>query len=209
MLKKCYQILDDILLGQGFCGFLSLFLDRIKFYFFYKYYYQSKFKKYGKNIRWGRDFRRLVIPNSLRISCPEKISIGDFCQIDEFVYLQCDFGEFTDAEIKIGNKVRINANVHLLAGSEIVLEDEVLVAPYSLITSNNHRFDLDKSIMSQGMKPSGRVVIGKGSWIGQSAKILGGALMGKNSVVGSGAIVLKGNYPDRSKIVGNGTTSKI
>ncbi|MDO9182887.1 MAG: acyltransferase [Bacteriovorax sp.] len=202
MLKKNSPLLNDLLFGQGLWGLIEVVTDRMLFFIFYKALYQRTFKYYGKNIRWGRGFRKFIIPKSVRLSCPEKISIGDNCQIDDFVFLQSDSGEKFESGITLGEKVRINSNSHILAGSKIEIGDEVLIAPFCLITSNNHRIDLDISIMNQGMKHSGEVFIGKGSWIGQDSKILGGAYIGENSVVGAGAIVLKGNYPSRSKVLG-------
>jgi acetyltransferase-like isoleucine patch superfamily enzyme len=205
MLKINSHWVSDILLGQGLGGIASLVFDRIKFYTFYRFYYPRKFKFYGKNIRWGRDFRRYVIPTSIRLSCPEKISIGDNCQFDEFVFIQTDV---TSAGIKFGNRVRVNSNTHILAGSEIIIEDEVLIAPFCLITSNNHRYDLKMSIMDQGMKHSGEIIIGKGSWLGQNSKVLGGACLGSKVVVGAGAIASRGKYPDNCKLIGSSAKFK-
>lgn len=205
MLKSFSRHIDNLLLGEGLEGFISIILDRIKFYAFFQFYYPYKFKHYGKNIRWGRDFRRLVIPTSVRVSCAEKISIFDECCFGDFVYLQCD-SHSLDNGITIGRRSRINSHGHILAGSEIIIGDEVLIAPFTLITSNNHRYDLDESIMNQGMKPSGKIEIGKGSWIGQNAKILGGAKLGEKVVVAAGAIIRRGDYQSNSKILG---TSQI
>lgn len=206
MLKSVSRQIDDILFGQGIIGFLSLIYDRTIFCIFYKHYYRKKFKNYGNDIRWGRDFKRLVIPNSIRISCPEKISIGDHARIDDYVFLQCD--QTQDSGISIGKNARINTHTHILSGSVIRIDEEVLVAPFCLISSNNHRFDLIDSIMNQGMKCSGEIIIGRGSWIGQNAKILGGSNIGKNAVVGTGAIVLRGSYGDHAKILGQSTVNR-
>lgn len=190
----------DVLLGQGILGSVSIAWDRVAFHTFYQFYYKKKFRQYGSNIRWGRDFKRLVIPNSIRISCPEKISLGNNVRIDDYVFLQCDSSS-EGGGIIIGDKTRINTHSHILSGSLITIQEEVLVAPFCLITSNNHCFDSDISIMFQGMKKSGEIVIGRGSWIGQNAKILGGSKLGSNNIVGAGAVVTKGEYADRSKIL--------
>lgn len=207
MLNGVSRHLDDLLMGPGLRGFFDIALDRIKFYLFFQFYYPKKFKFYGKNIRWGRDFRKMVIPNTVRVSCAEKISIGDNCQFDEYVYLQCDTSALSG--IILGKKTRINAHTHILAGSKIVIGEEVLIAPYCLISSNNHRYNEQGSIMMQGMKHSGEIQIDDGSWIGQNAKILGGCRLGKKTVVGTGAIVLKGEYPPDCKLLGQVSCIKI
>lgn len=138
MLTNISRKFDQCLMGQGFLFFPSLIFDRILFYLFFKNYYKKQFKNYGENIRWGRDFRRLVIPNNIRIGCPEKISISDHCCFDDFVYLQCDNqGE----GMTIEEGVRINSHTHVLAGSHIQIGKNTLIAPFSLIASNNHAYD--------------------------------------------------------------------
>lgn len=192
MLENIWRKLEGHLIGQGVCLPLSLLWDRLIFYSFYRFYYQRVFKSYGNNIRWGRDFRRLVIPKSVRISCPQKISIGDGCQFDDFVFLQCDEkGE----GISIEAGVRINTHAHILSGSHIQIQKNVLIAPFALISSNNHAYEKNEAIMFQGMKPSGAIVIGRGSWIAQRASILGGVNLGERSVVAAGATVTRGSYP--------------
>ena len=209
MLKSVSRHLDDLFIGVGFCGVLEILFDRIKFYLFFQFYYSKKFQSYGKNIRWGRDFRKLVIPRTIRLSCLEKISIGDNCKFDDYIYLQCDSGLSSESGIFIGRGTRINAHTHILAGSSITIEEEVLIAPFCLISSNNHCSEHNKSIMRQGMKPSGKISIGKGSWIGQNAKVLGGAQLGEKVVVGTGAIVIKGEYPSNCKVLGQASSFKL
>lgn len=198
MLRNLSHKADFFFFHYGILNSFLLPIDRLAFICFFQFYYRFRFKAYGKNIRWGKHFNKKIIPNSVRISCPEKISISADCCIDEGVFLQCD----QDGDgIEIGSGTRINSNTHILAGSKIIIEDKVLIAPFSLISSNNHRHDLDTPIMDQGMKPSLPIRIRKGSWIGQSAIILGGTDLGENSVVAAGAIVLKGQYQKKSVIL--------
>jgi len=183
----------------GFLGILILIYDRLSFYTYKKYFYEKLFLNYGKNIRWGKHGLRLTIPKNIRISSPHKISIGNNCQFDEYVYLQVHHeGE----NLIIGNNVRINAFTHIQAYSSIILHDFVLVAPFSHINSGNHGFEnINKPIMEQSYKKSGVIEIAKGSWIGRNSHILGNVKLGENTVIGAGSVVTK-SFDNFSVIAG-------
>jgi acetyltransferase-like isoleucine patch superfamily enzyme len=178
---------------------MLLVLDRLAYFLFFRWYYGHVFAHYGKNVRWGRDFRRRVIPQSVRISCPEKIWIGDHCRFDEGVYLQCH-GEGDG--IVIGEGTRINAHTHVLAYSKISIGARVLVAPFALIASGDHgHASSDVPIMQQPYERSGEITIAEGAWIAHGAKVLGGSRIGRNVVVAAGAVV-KGAFDDNSLVAG-------
>jgi acetyltransferase-like isoleucine patch superfamily enzyme len=178
---KCMQLEPLVL--------FSVLIDRFFFHLVYRHVYKKVFRSYGTNVRWGRDFRRLVIPGSIRISCPHLITIGNNCAFDDEVYLQCNpAGE----GLFIGDSCRINSHTHIQAHDRIVLEDHVLIAPFCLIASGNHDYSPNKTvIMDRPSVPSGPITIGANSWIGHSSKLLGGASLGTNSVVATGAVVTK------------------
>lgn len=178
---------------------LLLILDRLAYWLFFRGHYRRQFAHYGNNVRWGRNSRRLVIPSSVRISCPQKIEIGDNCQIDEGVYLQCHH----DGDgISIGDGARINAHTHVLAYSKVSIGSHVLIAPFSLVASGDHGHGrADVPIMHQPYERSGEISIRDGVWIGQGVKVLGGAQIGRNSVVAAGAVV-KGKFGDHALLAG-------
>lgn len=176
-------------------------IDRVLFFLYFRQHYKRKFKRYGDGIRWGKHFAYYCIPRSIRISCPQKIAIGDNCQIDEGVYLQCHHqGE----GIILGNGSRINAHTHLLSFDLIELKEKVLVAPFCLIASGNHgKSDGNAAIMDCPHRAAGKITIGSGSWLGHGVKILGGVHLGPYSTVSASAVVLKGEYPDQAILCGN------
>ncbi len=183
------KIIERLFLHEGLFYPFARVWDKISFHLFYKYYYRSIFSSYGQNVRWGKNLWRQVIPKSVRISCPEKITIGDDCQFDEGVFLQC---HKSGDGIVIGNGTRINCHSHLLAFDKIELESKVLVAPFCLIVSGNHgNKDNEIPIMDQPHQASGPVVIGMGTWLGQNSKVLGGVHLGRNCLVAAGAVVTK------------------
>lgn len=179
---------------NSFIVYLVILLDRIAFYLFFQWYYRRRFRHYGKNIRWGRYYRRLTIPGNIRISCPEKISIGDNCQFDEFTHLMCHH----DGDgLFIGNNVRCaNGFTHILAFSKLVIEDNVLIGAFVHINNGNHGYAGNEiPIMDQPYVRSGEIRISTGSWIGRNAHVLGGVTIGRNCVVAANAVVTK-DAPD-------------
>lgn len=87
-------------------------------------------------------------------------------------------------------------------GAEIVIEDDVLIAPGVQIHTQNHRYDGPEPIIRQGHTPSAQVTIRRGAWIGSNAVILPGVDIGENAVIGAGSIVLH-NVPSRVLAAGN------
>jgi acetyltransferase-like isoleucine patch superfamily enzyme len=83
----------------------------------------------------------------------------------------------------------------------ISIGKNVIIGPYCIIHSANHKFlNLTKPIMQQGHKRQ-RVIIEDDCWIGARVTILPGAHLGKGCVVGAGAVVTK-SFPAYSVIVG-------
>lgn len=188
-----------MMLFRASCSPWAKLWDRFLFSIFFESYYKKKFKHYGNNIRWGKHFERKIIPRSVRLSCPDKIILEDDVQIDENVYLQCH-SESDGIIIRKGS--RINAHTHILSYDSIEIGEKVLIAPFCMIASGNHRNSQTGPIMNTGMERSGNITIAENSWLGQRAVVLGGTSIGRNSIVGAGAVV-KGQFADCSKILGS------
>lgn len=99
--------------------------------------------------------------------------------------------------IKLGERVFINANVMMVDLGGITIEDDVLIGPGAYLISVNHqlaphqRKELD-------LKP---VLIKKNAWIGAKATILPGVTVGENAVVAAGAVVTK-DVPANTVVAG-------
>ena len=96
--------------------------------------------------------------------------------------------------IKIGKNVVIRTGCQLHANPkkncEILIEDNVLIAPDVFITTNNHNYlNKDKPIIFQGGNAKS-IHIKEGAWIARGATILSGVTIGKNSVIAAGAVVV-------------------
>ncbi len=163
-------------------------------------YYRRIFGAYGDNIGWGRHYGP-VIPRSVKISCPENISIGDNCQFDEYTHLLAT----PASRLVIGKNVRFaNGFAHVVASfDEIVIEDDCLFAAFVQLINGNHGYDdIHRPIKEQQPFSTGPIRIGRGSWIGRGACVLGGVTLGRNVVVGANAVVTV-PVPDYCVVAGN------
>jgi acetyltransferase-like isoleucine patch superfamily enzyme len=107
---------------------------------------------------------------------------------------------YNPSRIHLGNNVYIAYGCVLLAIGDITLGDEVMLAPYVVISAANHtrragsyRFG-DSEILP--------IEIGVGSWVGAHVTIMPGASIGRGSLVASNAAVLRGVYPPDALLAG-------
>ena len=105
--------------------------------------------------------------------------------------------------IYIGNHCYLGYGLTLLAGADIRIGDEVLIASDVLITSLNHGMNPESDIpyMDQALTCSS-VSIDDGTWLGEKVCILPGVHIGKKCVIGAGSVVTK-SIPDYSIAAGN------
>jgi len=182
------------------CRKVLFFLQRAIYRAFFKHYYKLCFKSYGKRIGWGRLFGPLI-PSSIKIACPENISIGDNCQFDEYTQLLAT----PLSRLIIGDRVRFsNGFAHVTASFDTIeIENDCLFGAFVLIINGNHGYkDIDTPIKYQESYSTGPILIKSGSWIGRGACIMGGVTIGRNSVVGANSVVTK-SVPDYCLAAGN------
>ncbi len=109
---------------------------------------------------------------------------------------RCDYG----FNVSIGKRFYANYNLVLLDSAEIIIGDNVMIAPnVSIYTVNHPLHYLDRNKYLEKAKP---VKIEDNVWIGGNVVILGGVTIGKNSVIGAGSIVTK-SIPSNSLAFGN------
>ena len=94
-----------------------------------------------------------------------------------------DFGK----NITIGNNVFINADCKFQDQGGIFIGDGALIGHNVVLATLNH--DLDPAKRQQ-LHP-GKIVIGKGVWIGANATVTAGVTVGDNAVIAAGAVVNK------------------
>lgn len=156
--------------------------------------FKKTLKKVGDNV---------VIEYPYNITCQENIEIGERTTILAHSRINLYEKNNIIPKVKIGKNCYIGFFFSLLAGDDIEIEDDVLVASNVLISSENHSINPEdeKSYMDQDLLVS-PVRIGQGTWIGEKVIILPGVTIGKKCVVGAGSIVTK-SIPDYSIAVGN------
>ena len=87
-------------------------------------------------------------------------------------------------------------NSLMMASGTITIGDNVQVAAYVKLISNNHD-PYDRMVLT--CRP---VVLKRNCWIGAGAVILPGVTVGENSIVGAGSVVTK-DVPDNTVVAGN------
>lgn len=102
--------------------------------------------------------------------------------------------------ISLGANVYLGYGCVLLSVGKIIIEDEVMLGPYVVVSAGNHsRKDFS---FRYGRILDESITIDRGTWIGSHVSILGGSHIGKGSMVGSNACVTRGSFPDNAFLVG-------
>jgi acetyltransferase-like isoleucine patch superfamily enzyme len=110
-----------------------------------------------------------------------------------------------DVQLKSTNKLTIGDNVYIATGTwlnamgQLVLEDEVVLGPYVVISTGIHTFK-DNSVRKGGTIME-QVKIGKGSWLAAHVSVKAGVSIGTGNLIGANAVVTK-DTPDNVFVVG-------
>ncbi len=134
----------------------------------------------------------------------DKVFLGNNVFIYENSRLDVVRAERDDVRgIHIGDNCYIGRNFTILCGTEVVIENDVLIASNVGIFGENHGMDPESEVPYMNQELSlGRVHIGQGTWIGERVMVLPDVSIGNKCIIGSGAVVTK-SVPDYSMVVGN------
>lgn len=156
--------------------------------------WKNQFTHFGKNS---------MIYSPASIVVDGQLSIGDNTTILRNSRIENYNRLKNNPHISIGNRCYIGHYFSILNASAVTIGDDVLIASYVLISSENHGIDPESAIpyMDQPLvsKP---VSIGDGCWIGEKVCILSGVTIGRKCIIGAGSLVTK-SIPDYSIAVGN------
>lgn len=94
--------------------------------------------------------------------------------------------------LRVGDRVSINAFVHIWALGGVTIGDDTLIASHVAITSLTHDPQAKLYSASHQARP---IVIGRNVWIGAHAVILPGVTIGDGAIVGAGAVVTRDVAP--------------
>lgn len=98
--------------------------------------------------------------------------------------------------VQLGKCVFLNRGAYIVAPEKIYFGDNVLVGPFVVINSGNHRYlDSSRLIRSQGHKLA-PIHVEDDVWIGAHAVIMPGVKLGRGCVVAAGAVVTKSVDPN-------------
>lgn len=162
--------------------------------------YKHRFKKCG---------RKVLLESSFEIEGAKYISLGNNIRTKPRLHLAAidkHNGLNFNPEIKIGNDVSINYDVHIACVDTVEIGEGSLLGSKVFITDHFHG---DTTYESMHIPPSkrlltskGQVVIEENVWIGEGVVIMPGVTIGNNSVIGANAVVTR-NIPAFSVAVGN------
>tara|TARA_R110000851_G_scaffold333482_1_gene513711 strand:- start:3261 stop:3839 length:579 start_codon:yes stop_codon:yes gene_type:complete len=99
----------------------------------------------------------------------------------------------------IGDGVYLAKGCWINAIGLIHIEDEVMLAPYTVMSSNNHGFK-DGSVKRGGAHPS-PIRIGFGTWLAAHVVVGAGVTVGKGNLVAANSVVTK-DTPDDVVVAG-------
>lgn len=161
-----------------------------------RFYYPLIFGSFGKTSLLSRPIA-LTKPQHIHIG--EKVSVRPGARLEVIV-----LHARNPPELRIGNNVGIEQNVHIVCHHRVIIEDDVSVTANCSIVDTTHPFDdlpYDTKVGSQIQDDDGFVEIGKGSFLGIGSVVLPNVRIGKGCVIGAHSVVTR-DIPDYSVAVG-------
>jgi acetyltransferase-like isoleucine patch superfamily enzyme len=160
-------------------------------------YYRRVFGSFGKGS---------ILYKPMMLSNPRYMHIGKNVVIRQGVRLEAvPIDPQSPPEIRIGDNVNIEQDVHMVAIGKIHIKDNVSITARCSILGGGHPFFDVSSDVRIGARLTGaktKIEIGEGSFLGVNAVIAANVKLGKRVVVGSSSLV-KNSIPDYSVVDGN------
>ena len=116
----------------------------------------------------------------------------------------------SDVKINCSNNMIIKDNVYIAHGcwinaqGGIIIEDEVMLGPYTVLASGNHT--MSNGSYRYGKPHRAKIHIHFGSWTGAGVKIMPGVTIGKSVCCAAGSVVIN-DIPDN--VIVGGVPAKI
>lgn len=150
-------------------------------------------------LRMGKVGRYVDIRKGLKVNSPKNIFIGNHVRIDRMSRLS----SYEGGRIEIEDDCYIGQFFSVMAGGDVVIKKNTLIASYVAIIGENHSMNPEADIR-YGNQPliKQNVLIGDNCWIGEKVIILPGVEIGEWSIIGAGSIVCK-SIPAYSIAAGN------
>jgi acetyltransferase-like isoleucine patch superfamily enzyme len=174
---------------------LFAFLRWLSNYFYSEPLFRGRCESIGKRFALSR--MPFVIGHA-------KIYLGD--DVNFFGKVDIFSGRiFDEPQLRIGNRVDIGHGTLFVVNKEIVIEDDVNVAPgVTFMDSDGHPRDVADRIADMPPKPEEirPVRICKNAWIGHGVSIMKGVTVGEGAIIGAHSVVIA-DIPPRSIAMGN------
>ena len=147
--------------------------------------------------------RGIYIRSGLQVLSGKGITLEDNVRIGKFCRLSCYPINEQIGKILIQKDCYIGDYFSVLAGADVIIGSNTLIASFVMITSENHSINPVCGVRYGNQPLVGKpVIVGKNCWIGEKVVILPGVNIGDWSVIGAGAVVTK-DIPPYSIVVGN------
>ena len=100
----------------------------------------------------------------------------------------------------------------MAAESRIIIKDNVLFGPHTILIGGDHRFDIVgqpiRTILKKRPQDDADIIIDEECWIGANSIILKGVHIGRGCVIGAGSIVTR-NVPPYTIYTNKGTRPRF
>lgn len=158
---------------------------------------RSRFKKGFASIGQDSGFGPIGYGDTCRIWDKKRITVGDHTWFGRDSIVQVltryDYSGYVQqfsSMLAIGNNVHCTEKCHIVCAGNMIIEDNVLIAPGVFITDNNHGMmpDTPGGYKEQPLLVN-NVHIEKGVWLGQRVCIMPGVTIGAYSIIGANSTV--------------------
>lgn len=94
--------------------------------------------------------------------------------------------------VRIGAYSQINPFTVIYGGSEIIIGDNVMIAPHCMLAAGDHNFcQVETPMRFAGGVSKGPIVIEDNVWIGANCTITDGIHIGRDAVIGANSVVTR------------------
>jgi acetyltransferase-like isoleucine patch superfamily enzyme len=146
-----------------------------------------------------------VLRNPLLLSNTRYIHLGSHVDIRDGVRMEVVLHNPARVpELRIGDHVNIEQNVHIICQSKILIGNDVSITGNCAIVDTTHPWASPESSQKTGdliLDEDSYVVIGDGTFLGFGCIVLPNVKIGKGAIIGANAVVSK-DVPDYAVVAG-------
>ena len=149
-------------------------------------YYRSIFQTIGKR---SLLYKNVTVINSEFIRLGTSVTIREGSRLEIVLHDQNWV-----PRMEIGNNVNIEQNVHIICHDQVLIGDNVSIAPMCAIVDTKHPYDVcrqGKKIGAAIDSERSAVIIGANTFLGVGVTVLPGVTVGENCVIGAGSVVTR------------------